>query len=97
MKDQSIEAKNYQDIGIMVQESLRKTSDSECNTQSDRADVGVSCKMQELVCSKDIEIDACLLREQKGVNTTYSYENIEHNNISSMTENIEDNNISTMT
>jgi len=32
MKDQSIEANNYQDIGIMVQESLRKTSDSECNT-----------------------------------------------------------------
>jgi len=71
-------------VGIMVKKDKKKTSNSECNTQVHESEVGISCKMQELVCKRDTECDAYQFEQCKGINTTIKKVSVEKD-ISTMT------------
>jgi len=70
MVDIANEAKDECTVGVMATKGKKKTSNSECNTQVHESEVGISCKMQELVCKRDTECDAYQFEQSKGINTT---------------------------
>lgn len=70
MVDIANEAIDECTVGVMATKDKKQTSNSECNTQVHESEVGISCKMHELVCKRDTECDAYQFEQNKGINTT---------------------------